>query len=106
MHRNIPRTERFGLGSKIDFLFLELLELLRKAVYSPVGIKIVLLEDVIIKIDSLRFFFQLLWEARLVSNNQYISLGNDIEELGKIVGGWKKGIINKTSANKAEERRE
>lgn len=105
MHRNIPRAERFGIGTKIDLLFLELLELLRKAVYSSIEEKIKILDDAIVKIDSLRFFIQLLWETRLISNNQYTVLGTDMESLGKMVGGWKRGLISKTSAVKAEERK-
>jgi len=106
IHRNIERTARFGLGTKIDILFLDLLELLRKAVYAPLNKKIILLEMASDKLDSLRFFFQLLWETKLVSNKQYISLGAGIESIGKIIGGWKRGLISKTSALKAEERKQ
>lgn len=106
MHRNIERIARFGIGTKVDILFLDLLELLRKATYTPINKKLVLLEATSDKIDSLRFFFQLLWETKLVSNKQYISLGAEIEGIGKIIGGWKKGIISKTSAIKAEERKQ
>ncbi len=95
IHRNIPRTQKFGIGSKIDFLFLDFLELLRKAMYTPVNKKVELLEDVSGRIDSIRFFFQLLWEAHLVPDNQYISLGSEIENLGKMIGGWKRGLISK-----------
>ena len=94
-HRNLPRTQRFGIGSKTDFLFLELLELLRKAMYAPMQIRIELLQEASGKVDSIRFFFQLLWEAQLVPNNQYISLGSEIENLGKMIGGWKKGLVSK-----------
>ena len=104
IHRNMERVARFGIGNKIDALFLEILELLRKSVYSPLNKKVFLIEQALEKIDSLRFFFQLAWETQLVSSKQYISLGNEIENLGKMVGGWKKGLINKTSAIKAEER--
>ena len=104
IHRNMERVARFGIGNKIDALFLEILELLRKSVYSPLNKKVFLIEQALEKIDSLRFFFQLAWETHLVSSKQYISLGNEIENLGKMVGGWKKGLINKTSAIKAEER--
>lgn len=95
MHRNIERTARFGIGNKVDQLFLELLELLRKAGYTPINKKIILLESVSEHIDSLRFFIQLLWELRLISNPQYISLAADMEDLGKMVGGWKKGLLQK-----------
>lgn len=73
--------------------------------YASPAKKILLLEEVSDYIDSFRFFFQLLWEIQLVSNKEYIAFGAEIENLGKIVGGWKKGLINKTSAMKAEERK-
>ncbi len=98
IHRNIPRTERFGIGLKIDSLFLELLEILRAATYSPITAKAKVLESGLFKIDSLRFFVQILWETRLISNSQFITLGGDIENVGKMVGGWKKGIEKKTLA--------
>ena len=106
IHRNLERTVRFGLGTKIDNSFLDLLELLRKAVYTPINKKIILLEEASNKIDSSRFFLQLLWETKLVSNKQYISIETDIQDLGRIVGGWKKGLIIKTSAFTAEERKQ
>lgn len=58
-------------------------------------IRIELLQEASGKVDSIRFFFQLLWEAQLVPNNQYISLGSEIENLGKMIGGWKKGLVSK-----------
>lgn len=106
IHRNVERNARFGIGTKIDVLFLDLLELLRKAVYTPINKKLIILEAVSDKIDSLRFFLQLLWETKLVPTKQYISLGAEIESIGKIIGGWKRGIISKTSALKAEERKQ
>ena len=106
MHRNVERTARFGIGTKTDVLFLDLLELLRKATYTPINKKLPLLEGASDKLDSLRFFFQLLWETKLVSNKQYISLGTEIESVGKIIGGWRRGLISKTSVLKAEERKQ
>ena len=72
--------------------------------YAPLAKKVLLLEEVSDNIDSFRFFFQLLWETKLVSSKEYTSFGVEIENLGKIVGGWKKGLINKTSATRTEER--
>ena len=74
---------------------LDLLELLRKTTYTPLNKKIALLESAMDKIDSLRFFVQLLWELQLMSNNQYSNLGSEIENIGKMIGGWKKSIIKK-----------
>lgn len=96
IHRNIPRTERFGIGSKVDSLLLDLLELLRKVAYTPIPQKIGLLENVSIKIDSLRFFIQLLWELHIVPNTQFISLSTEVENIGQMVGGWRRGLLAKT----------
>jgi len=95
LHRNLPQTERLGLGSKIDLLLLDLLELLRKTTYTPLDKKIALFESAMDKIDSLRFFARLLWELRLISNKQYGNFGSEIENIGKMIGGWKKSIIKK-----------
>lgn len=67
--------------------------------------KVGLLENALDKTDSVRFFIQILWELHLISNTQYIDFGGEIENIGKMLGGWKKGIIAKTSAIKAEERK-
>lgn len=91
----MPRTERFGIGLKVDTLFLDLLELLRKATYAPTQQKIAILEDCLNKTDSLRFFIQIMWETRLMANTQFASLGNEIENIGKMIGGWRKGLLTK-----------
>jgi len=105
MHRNIERIARFGLGLKIDNLFLDLLELLRKSIYTPIDKKIILLGAASEKIDAIRFFMQILWENKLCPNKQYISIETEIQNLGRMVGGWKKGLISKTSVLKTEERK-
>ncbi|MEK7583242.1 MAG: four helix bundle protein [Patescibacteria group bacterium] len=98
----MPRVERFGIGTRIDSLFLDLLELLRKATYTSLQQKITVLEETNILIDSLRFFLQLAWEARLMKDEPYAKLGIAIEEIGRQVGAWKLGLIAKTSPRREE----
>ncbi len=101
----MPRTEQFGIGARIDSLFTDLLEFLRLATFSSGLEKIEWLNKGILKTDSLRFFIQLCWETDLITSNQYTSLGEPIEETGRIIGGWKKGFVIKTSAWIAEEKK-
>jgi len=96
VHRDMPKMERFGVGSKIDFLFLQMFELLRRASYANGKEKIDILQEAIRTIDSLRFFIQLSWELLLISNTHYATLGEDIENIGRMVGGWRKGLMTKT----------
>lgn len=100
----MPKCERFGLGQKVDFLFTDLLNNLQKASFSPLESKIILLGEALSIVDSLRFFVQLSWELKLVPSKQFTTIGQEIEEIGRMIGGWRKGLITKTSA-KAEEKK-
>ncbi|MFH1909697.1 MAG: four helix bundle protein [bacterium] len=99
VERNLPKCERFGLGQKVDLLFIDLLDLMQKASFSPIETKISLLGDSLSKVDSLRFFIQFCWELKLIPSKQFTLIGQEIEEIGRMVGGWRKGLITKTSAN-------
>lgn len=97
VQRNLPKGERFGLGQKIDHLFIELLETLHRASFTSVQGKLPLLSEALLSIDSLRFFLQLGWELKLIPTNQYSVIGQEVETIGKMVGGWRKGLVSKTS---------
>ena len=47
------------------------------------------------KIDLLKFFLQLFWETKTMDNKNYAILSEEIFDLGKIMGGWKKKISQK-----------
>lgn len=94
LHRDFPRVERFGIGQKIENVFLDILELSFACVYLPPEPKILLLGKVISKLDTLKFFTQLAWESKLIPSEKYIRLSEKLEEIGKMLGGWRKGLQN------------
>ena len=96
VRRSMARDERFGIGARIDALLLELLETLRKASFVETASKPVLLGTAIGIADSLRFFLQIAWESRLIPNKQYEDLAGAVEEIGRMTGGWRKGVLSKT----------
>jgi hypothetical protein len=102
----MARTERFGLGTRIDSLFLDFLESLRRAAYAPVALKLGILDDASRTVDAVRFFAQLAWEAKAIPNAHFALLGSSIEEVGRMVGGWRKGLAHKTPAIRTRERGE
>lgn len=104
IERNLPKCERYGLGQKINLLFIDLLDILQKASFSPINSKTILLIDAQSKIDSLRFFIQFSWELKLIPNNQFTLIGDEIENIGRMIGGWRNDLISKTSTN-AEEKK-
>lgn len=103
IERNLPKCERFGVGQKVNLLFIDLLDILQKSSFSPIAPKILLLEQALSKIDSLRFFIQFCWELKLMPAKQFTLIGNDLENIGKMVGGWRKGLLIKTSGTPEEK---
>ena len=95
VHHKMARSERFGIGNRIDVLWLDLLGSLRKAAYTSITQKLSALEEVTRAVDAVRFFIQIAWESGLMAQSHFISLAKDIEEVGRMVGGWRRGIIAK-----------
>ena len=88
--------ERPGLGQRIENGFLGLLELSFSCVYLTPDAKIIMLGKAISKLDTIKFFSQLAWEAKLVPTDKYADLIAKLEEVGRMLGGWKKGLQSPT----------
>ena len=46
--------------------------------------------------DIVKFFTQLAWESKLIATDKYADLIRSLEEIGRQLGGWKKGLVAKT----------
>lgn len=44
------------------------------------------------KLDLLKFFLQISWEIKILDNKKYIVLSEQLNEIGKMIGGWSKGL--------------
>jgi hypothetical protein len=95
LHKSFPRVERLGIGSKIEQSFLTVLELTFLLSYAPLNQKIVLIDRAISKLDVVKFFTQLAWEGKIIPTKQYSELSIKLEEIGRQLGGWKKGLQTK-----------
>jgi len=96
---NFPKVYRYNLGGKIENYFLSLLENIFITVYLSGERKSAQLSMAILKLDSLKFFLQLAWENKCLSSIKYLALSEQLEEIGRMLGGWKKGLENKTPSN-------
>ena len=85
---NFQKDSRYTIGTKIDSLFLETIELIIKASYSDKVEKLISLKNASVKLDLLKFFLQIAWEIRSLDNKKYISLSERLDEIGKMLGGW------------------
>ena len=99
LYRDFPKVERYGIGNKIEQAFLDVLEYTFCLTYLPPEHKIPMLNKSITKLDIVKFFAQLAWESKLIPTDKYSELISGLEEIGRQLGGWKKGLQKKTSAS-------
>lgn len=85
------------LGYQIDNYFLYLLENIFKALFTNNKLeKLSLVSNAITKNDLIKFFLQLAWEQKMINREYYTSLILLLDEIGRMLGGWKKSIQEKT----------
>lgn len=101
---HFPKANRFTIGSKIDILFLEAIEYAFLASYTHTEEKQVLLNKSISKIDLVKLLLQLSWEIKALDNKKYAHLAEKFAEIGKMLGGWKRQLLNKTPENISQEK--
>jgi len=98
---NLNRLDRYTVGAKIDEYFLSLLELIFRACFAYDKFeKLSLTSQAIGKNDLLKFFLQIGWEQKVIDHKNYGSLILALDEIGRMLGGWRKNIQEKTPANK------
>ena len=89
---NFSRDSRNTLGTKIDSLFLEVIENTIKAGYSDKAEKDIFLKRASVKLDLLKFFLQIAWEIKSLDDKKYINLSEKLLEVGKMLGGWIRSV--------------
>ncbi|OGG52119.1 hypothetical protein A2704_01240 [Candidatus Kaiserbacteria bacterium RIFCSPHIGHO2_01_FULL_54_36b] len=98
-YRNdFPKSSRYTLGDKIDSTFIHILECLFIASYQSKTEKLPMIRVAVRKTDVLKFFLRVAWELRALDNRKYALLSEKTDELGRMIGGWKKGLESKTPA--------
>ncbi|MBN1258418.1 four helix bundle protein [Candidatus Peregrinibacteria bacterium] len=85
---HLPKTARYGLGSKIDNFFLETIEFILISANSQATEKAVFLGKASGKLDLLKFFLQIAWEIKALDNKKYLRLSECLVEIGRMLGGW------------------
>jgi hypothetical protein len=100
---DFPKIRRNTLGRKIEQYLLELLEAIFICLYLTPEQKKVKLLFAIAKLDGVKFFLQLAWENKCISNQRYAALSEQLNEIGRMLGGWKKGLEKKTPTPRQEK---
>jgi len=96
--QHIPRSSRYIIGARIENKFLDLLELSYIAYFTEKERKVEKITECILVLDTLKFLISVAWEGKLISDKHCKDMALKLEEVGKMFGGWRKGLENKTPA--------
>jgi len=87
-----PKNKRYTLGQKIDNLTLEIFEYVIKAGYSAKELKLPLITKAVTLVDLLKILIRLSYDIKALDNKKYLFLQQALQEIGRMLGGWKKSI--------------
>ncbi len=91
----LPKNVKFFLGDKIQIQLADILEELIEAFYSPPPQKAPLLQKINIRLEKLRYYFRLCFEAGYINSRQLHNCTIQLDEIGRMNGGWLKNLQNK-----------
>jgi hypothetical protein len=76
---------------------LNLLESSYRAYFSRADQKEKYIVESIATLDLLKFLVQVAWEGKALGfgNKNFKTIGLQLEEIGKMLGGWRKGIVER-----------
>jgi hypothetical protein len=83
-----PKNVRFTISGKIVELSILVMEKIIEAIYSKE--KKYILQEINLYIEKLRVFFRISYDRKYISANQFEFICTEIEETGKMIGGWMK----------------
>ncbi|MDE0016456.1 diversity-generating retroelement protein Avd [Candidatus Poribacteria bacterium] len=81
-----PRSQKFTLGDRIVNISLDILDLLIEATYTRD--RLALLRKANVQLEKLRYLIRICHDLKLLSAKQYAYVSNEINEAGKLLGGW------------------
>ncbi len=97
---HIPQSARFTIGARIENKFLDLLESSYSAYFTEKDKKSEKISETIFILDALKFLVAVAWEGKLIGNSHYETVALKLEEVGKMLGGWKKSLNNPEKKNR------
>ena len=100
--QDIPKFQRYSFGSRIDSLFVEIVEAIAAASFMSPADKLPYVRLAIRKLDALKVLLMILWETKSLDSNKYIALSVKLDEIGRNLGGWLGQLARSTGTKTAE----
>ncbi len=87
---SFPKSVRFTISTRMVNLSLDIMELIIESIYSTPQKRGAVIDRTNLKLEQLRVFIRIAMERKYLSARQYEFIAKDINEAGKMLGGWKK----------------
>lgn len=88
----IPKHDRYTVYMKAEESLLSVISSLFIASAVDKEQKLVVLEQASTELNLLRIFIRLLKDIKAFDNNKYLVLQSEIDEIGRMLGGWIKAV--------------
>ncbi len=86
--KKFPKSDRYTLGQKVFSTLLDILTIVMKAEYLPREKKKFTLLEISPHLDMVKILIRLSYSLQIVTDKDYIRLETEVEEIGKMLGGW------------------
>jgi hypothetical protein len=83
-----PRSQKFLLGDRVQSTALDVLERLIEATYTRA--RGPMLAAANLGIEKLRLLFRLSLDLKLLDMRRYEHAARSLDEIGRLIGGWRK----------------
>jgi len=103
-HIILPQVNRYTLGNKIDKLFIEIIGNVSAASFLPKEERLPDVRKSIRKLDVLKILLMVLWETKSITNKKYIEISSFLDEIGRMLGGWRNQILKQNSQTEVWEK--
>lgn len=85
-----PKKDKYSIGVKVETQTLDLIELIFEATNAGKSEKTRPLEKAGAKTDLIKLLIRLAYEIKAIDQKKYLSLEEQVQEIGKMIGGWLK----------------
>ena len=99
---HMAKGARYTLGERIENKFLDLLELSYNAYFTEKAKKVEKIRACILISDGLKFLVSVAWEGKMISNKHCEDMAIRLDEIGKMLGGWKNRMDNPEKKNRTD----
>ncbi len=86
--RQIPKRDRYAWGEHCENMALDLLKAVMLAEYAPRPAKAGLLRSASNSVNQLKVFLRLGEELRILDRRHALARQTEMQEIGKMIGGW------------------